>query len=274
MSPVRTVADVFDAIQNAKSGAADFRTNFFPVQSKLQFWIDRGDLSSVVRDGATFFFKKDRDFWHFYFCVADLAALLRETPRLDELKSERMMTDVVGNGPALEELLASLLSSGFRNYTRLQRMMRSTSKNEALSADTNLKVSEARLSDGHSILDLIESAFDRYGEQLPSLDEIAAAIEARQILIVKREGSIAGLLFFETQGFSSTVRFWVVAEAFRALRVGSALMLHYLHTQSTVRRFTLWVNTGNDNAIRKYEHFGYKPDGLLDHVLANALIPS
>src|SRR5215467_15064654 len=108
MSPVRTVAEVFDAIQQAKTGAADFRTNFFPVQSKLQSWIDQGELSSNRRDGATFFFKKDRDFQHFYFCAADPAALSREIPQLEEFKTRPIVTDVVGNGPALDELLASL----------------------------------------------------------------------------------------------------------------------------------------------------------------------
>ena len=274
MSPVRTLAEVFDAIQQAKTGAPDFRTNFFPVQSKLQSWIDQGGLTSHRRNGATFFFKKDRDFRHFYFCAADLPALRREIPLLDEFKTEPMVTDVVGHGPALEELLAALRSSGFRNYTKLQRMMRPATQNEASPTSHTVEVIEAGPSDSRAVLNLIESAFDRYGEQLPSPDEIQSAIDARQILMVKRDGAIAGLLFFETQGVSSAVRFWVVAEKFRALRVGSALMLHYLNLHPAVRRFTLWVNTANNNAIRKYEHYGYKPDGLVDHILANSLIPS
>jgi ribosomal protein S18 acetylase RimI-like enzyme len=274
MSPVRTVAEVFDAIQQAKTGASDFRTNFFPVQSKLQSWIDQGELTGTRQNGATFFFKKDRDFLHFYFCAADLPVLQRELPRLDELKSQAIVTDVVGNGPALEEMLAALRSSGFRNYARLQRMMRPASQFEAPPADTGLEVTYAGPSDSRPILDLIESAFDRYGEQLPSLNEINSAVGARQILMIKRNEAVAGLLFFETQGVSSSVRFWVVAEKFRALRVGSALMQHYLNLHQVVRRFTLWVNTANDSAIRKYEHFGYKPDGLMDYILANSLIPS
>ena len=44
------------------------------------------------------------------------------------------------------------------------------------------------------------------------------------MLVMKYDGALAGLLFFETQGVASTVRFWVVAEKFRARRVGSALM--------------------------------------------------
>jgi ribosomal protein S18 acetylase RimI-like enzyme len=91
--------------------------------------------------------------------------------------------------------------------------------------------------------------------------------------VVKRDGVLAGLLFFETHGLASTVRFWVVAEEFRALHVGSALMSNYFRSQDTVRRFTLWVNACNTNAIQKYRHYGYEPDGLVDHVLTNQEIP-
>jgi ribosomal protein S18 acetylase RimI-like enzyme len=102
--------------------------------------------------------------------------------------------------------------------------------------------------------------------------EIESAIENRQVLAARREGVLAGLLFFETQGLASTVRFWTVAEKFRDCRVGSALIQHYFQTHGAVRRFTLWVNSNNENAISKYRHYGYAPDGLVDQVLANEMI--
>ena len=101
------------------------------------------------------------------------------------------------------------------------------------------------------------------------LYEIEAAIAARQILAIKCEGVLAALLFFESQGFTSTIRYWVAAERFRAQRFGSLLMRHYFAAQSAVRRFILWVTADNDNAVLKYRHYGYVPDGLIDHVLVN-----
>ena len=121
---------------------------------------------------------------------------------------------------------------------------------------------------------LLESAFDRFGEQLPLLYEIQAAVCARQVLVARHEGKIAGLLFFETQGFSSTLRFWAVAEEYRALKFGSALMRQYLTTQGAVKRFVLWVAADNVDAVQKYSHYGYKPDGLVDYVLANQMVRS
>jgi ribosomal protein S18 acetylase RimI-like enzyme len=83
---------------------------------------------------------------------------------------------------------------------------------------------------------------------------------------------LAAILFFETQGFTSILRYWAVAERFRSRRFGAAVMRHYLAMHSAVRRFLLWVVAANDNAVRKYQHYGYAPDGLLDQVLVNELV--
>ena len=128
--------------------------------------------------------------------------------------------------------------------------------------------------DAKAVLELLERAFDRFGEQLPAQYEIESAIQAQQVLVARRQGDIAGLLFFETQGFSSTLRFWAVATEHRALKVGSALMRHYFATQNAVKRFVLWVAADNVNAVQKYGHYGYKPDGLVDYVLVNQLVRS
>jgi GNAT superfamily N-acetyltransferase len=102
--------------------------------------------------------------------------------------------------------------------------------------------------------------------------EVEAAIEAQQILAIRCEGALAALLFFESQGFTSTVRYWVVAERFKSHRFGSALIRHYFAAQSAVRRCILWVTADNENAVMKYRHYGYHPDSLVDRVLVNEMI--
>ena len=130
----------------------------------------------------------------------------------------------------------------------------------------------AETSDKQAILDLLESSFDHYADQLPTLYEIEAALEAKQIFAIKCDGELAAILFFETQGFTSTVRYWVVAERFQSKRLGASLIRHYFATQSAVKRFILWVVATNENAVKKYQHYGYVADGLIDHVLANEMI--
>lgn len=274
MSPVRTVSEVFDAIQQTKAGAPDFCTNFFPVQRRLQEWIDHQELQGDFRPATAFFFRRDRDFHHLYFCAASQTALQRELAGLAEPRTERLVLDLVGQEAALHGLLTLWEKSGFRRYSRLFRMARTRGPADAVSPAAESPVTFAAAGDAPGILALLERAFDRFAEQLPTHYEIEAAVAQRQILVARRDGVVAGLLFFETQGFTSTLRFWAVAEEFRALRLGSVLMREYFATQFAARRFVLWVAADNLNTIQKYRHYGYAPDGLVDYILANALIPS
>lgn len=269
MNPIQQVSQVFDAIQTAKAEAPAFCTNFFPVESKLQGWIDHGELSGEVLAGAAFFLRKDRDFQHYYFCAADETALQRAIAAWSGWKSGPMVTDLVGNESDVNRLLPALEQAGFRRYTRLQRMTKTGRPETGGDAGP---VEFAGAADARPALGLIENSFDRHGEQLPTSYEMESAIENRQVLAIRREGVLAGLLFFETRGVASTVRFWVVAEKFRDHRVGAVLMQHYFQMHGAVRRFTLWVNSNNENAVSKYRHYGYAPDGLADQVLANEMI--
>jgi hypothetical protein len=272
MTPIGKVTEVFDAIQKAREGASGFVTNFFPVQQKLQGWVDHGELFVEFRDGSAFFWRKDRDFWHLYFCAASLASLKHAVTGLTGLKSEPVIMDIVGNEAALGDLLALWKAEGFRPYTQLYRMARTSQSGPHQSGAYDTEVVYAEKMDAPAVSDLLGRSFDHQAEQLPMLYEIESAIKSRQILVVKNQGTLAGLLFFETQGFTSTVRYWLVAEEFRASRLGSALMRHYFTTQSAVRRFVLWVIADNVNAVQKYQHYGFIPDGLIDYVLANGKI--
>jgi ribosomal protein S18 acetylase RimI-like enzyme len=102
---------------------------------------------------------------------------------------------------------------------------------------------------------------------VPALYELEAASKAHQILVIRQNSQVMALLFFETQGVSSTLRFWAVSPGGRSLGLGSTLLRHYLKLHPAVRRFVLWVDEANQNARDKYSRFGYSPDGLFDHIL-------
>jgi len=267
MSPVRTAGEVLEAIQKIKAGATAFSTNFFPVQSKLDSWIAHEELTMEERDGVTFFLRKDRDFAHLYFSAANPPALGRELRQLSAKAIHKIATDIVGPEASLAELLNLAEQVGFRCYSRLVRLARIASAVEPPSVPQPAAINVAAEGDASEILRLIEASFDRFADQLPTLYEIVAAIAARQIVIIKQNDQIAALLFFETQGLTSTIRYWLVAEQFHSRGFGSTLIRQYFATQPAVRRFILWVTATNENAIQKYQHYGYAPDGLVDHVL-------
>jgi hypothetical protein len=267
MIPVLSVAEVREGMQRAKARASDYSTNFFPTEKRLQEWVTRGELQQTGGAEVVFYFRRDRDFWHLYHCAGNAAALGEGLRSLSENDTEKLVVDLVGNGESQAELTGIYLKAGFRSHGRLMRLAH-VSK-EALALPVAGGVEFAAVADVPLILDLLERNFDKYGEQIPLAHEIEAAAQMRQVLVVKREGALAGLLFFETQGVTSTLRFWAVAEKFRDVKVGSTLMRHYLASQSAVKRFVLWVAAPNVGAIQKYQHYGYAPDGLVDEILVN-----
>lgn len=272
MQPVKTVNQVFTAIQQVKSQTPAFCTNFFPVPQKLQNWIDHGELFGEYHSEASFFFRKDHDFWRTYFCAANAEVLKRELTTLPEAKNQPLVLDLIERETVADSLLPIVESAGFRSYTRLCRLARAGSPDLPLSASGELKPVYAGNDDARTIFDMLHASFDRYAEQLPTIHEIEAAINHRQILMIKHLQTLAGLLFFETQGVASAIRYWVVAEPFRSLRYGSTLMRAYVAAHTAVRRFNLWVVADNQPAILRYQHYGYTSDKLVDWILVNGII--
>ena len=272
MKPIHTVDDVFNAIQQAKANAPAFRTNFFPVKEKLQGSIDRGELTGQTGEGTAFFLRRDRDFWHLYFSAASVPALQSGLDSLAELKGKPVTVDLVGQEPAVKELTPVFESMGFRHRTRIVRLTRMSQTAPVGSAVLDRRVVPAEKADCPAIVELLLRSFDRFAEQIPELHEMEVAAQNGQVFLVKEGGKPAAMLYFEAQGLTSYVRYWLVDGPFRAAGYGSALMRHYFAVQSSAKRFILWVLANNENAIQKYRHYGYAPDGLVDHVLANSLI--
>jgi len=178
--------------------------------------------------------------------------------------------DLVGR-EAVQELSPIFELAGFRSRARLLRLV-SLGQPICGTAVPDQRVAPAEPIDCPAIVDLLLRSFDRYAEQIPELHELEAAARRQQVLLVKDGDKAIAVLYFESHGVTSHIRYWLVDEPFRAAGYGSALMRRYAAIQSKAKRFILWVLANNEEALRKYRHYGYAPDGLVDHVLANSLI--
>jgi len=266
--------EVAAAVRAAREGARAYCTNFFPSPDKLAGWIRRGALQGAVIGETACFLQADRDFHHLYFCAPDLDRLVCTLTALPEIRSERVVLDFVGQPAAVDAAMPALEHCGFRRYTRLIRMARvaSVEITPMVALPVSAAVSLAVPDDTADILRLLEGTFNRYAEQLPTAEEVAKAVHARQIMIVRDGVELAGLLYYEAQGVSAVIRYWLVASSFRGRGVGSALMHACLATNQRIRRFVLWVLVGNTGAIARYRHYAFVPDGLTDDVWVNERI--
>jgi len=270
MRMVRSMREVEDAVNQARNGAKEYCTNFFPNASKLEGWVGHGEMFCDEHEGTIFFLRRDSNFWHLFYCAASQPALQQNLASLPLLATDPVVMDVVGKKAELAGLTSLLKRSGFRHYQSLFRMTRLTAAAIPPTKMTpNTEIAIAGQRDCQPIHDLLVRTFDSRAEQIPPLYEIEAAVAAARIRVIRNAEKLAGLLFFETQGVSSLLRYWLVDPGFRAQGVGSALMRCYLAEQPSVRRFLLWVVASNSEAIKKYEHYGFNPDGLVDYVMAN-----
>jgi GNAT superfamily N-acetyltransferase len=268
VNPFTSTARIYEAAQAVKK-SGHFVTNFFPTQAKLQLWVDRQELTIEAGRESLVLLRRDRDFYHLYYCASSFCALDRSLRKLVPETAPTLVADLVGREIELAEPTAAFVKRGFGPYARLLRLARIID-----GPGTASESPEAQLAlgaDAEQVLGMLEESFDRYAEQLPGKSEINSAIADHSLLVVRDGTQIAGLLFFERTGLTSSIRYWLVDPAHRNQKVGARLMRSYFASCPGVRRFILWVPAANEDALRRYEHYGYAPDGLCDQVMVLGL---
>lgn len=238
-------------------------TNFFLSQHSIERAVRKGRLTGIAQPGASLLFRRDRDFSHLYinFSNDDVFKSL-----LEQLSFETpLVVDVIQRNNSHHELISILEDAGFASHRLLFRLNR---KVHDIQKSTEVdSVGLANHLHAVEILNFLEKYFDKYSEQIPEIDEIEEAILNRQILLSLIDDEIAGFLYFESFGLSSTLRYWFVNPKFRDQNIGSALIRHYLAVSCQNMSSHLWVVHDNYNALSKYEHYGYTRDVLEDHVM-------
>jgi len=264
---VSSYAHCQDAVAAVKRGASRYLTNFFAERSKVETWIANGDLGIFSLGEACIFAREDRFFTHLYFCAGSQDGLARILGAYTSGINRTLTVDLLGSADQVRELGRYFADHGFSDYANLKRMAKVCARNQYGNTSKEEDVSFALECDAARIQAMMEEAFDPLKENLPYETEVLMAIQDQQVLSVKDGRSVRGILFFENVGMSSTLRYWLVAPEARDGGVGGRLIREYFRTSPEARRFLLWVLDDNEGAIRKYEHYGYKVDGLCDRVM-------
>jgi predicted N-acetyltransferase YhbS len=269
MRLVENVAEVYEALQTAKQPGRSFVTNFFPSRPKLESWIGRRELSLAAGERGAFLLRRDADFSHLYFLAADLEGLRPSLSAFLVSEPGTIVADLLGREDEVGTMEDALADNGFSRYARLIRVSREAASPAPAAIEPG--VEHAEPADAAAITAMLHNAFDRYAEQLPVQQEIREAAANRSILVVRSAEAIAGLLFFETYGLTSVLRYWLVDPGSRNQRVGARLIRSYFASCQSVKLFNLWVLSDNKNAMARYRNYGYAPDGLIDQVMIRRL---
>lgn len=111
--------------------------------------------------------------------------------------------------------------------------------------------------------ELFRENFHPYAGCIPSDDELSAEIAEGHILTDDR---VSGLLHFTLSRTGSELRHLAVAENMRQKGTGGRLVRAYLNGWGG-KKSTVWVREDNEPAIRLYEKYGFKADGMKSAVL-------
>lgn len=251
------------ALAHARSAATSFATNFYIISAERPDWFRRGICWFTPRDAAVVVFgRMEGDLGRLYFAGENI--LLTETmAAVARENSGTLVVDLIGRATELALVATSLVQAGFQYHERLLRLAH---PGAGYLAGPPAMSGDIQKADASAILAMIRAYFDPLADQFPELDDVAGAIARNEILAICKDQGLAGFVWFKRKGATATISYLSVNSAFRGQGLASVLMDGYLARTIGVHRHLIWVREQNEKAVACYAHYGYKADGLENHV--------
>lgn len=266
MKAVNSFDEVRTYIAKVRSLRKGFLTNFFPEQKKIDIWTSHECLYVVEGGETAIFLKKDDGFTYILYCATTKAQLF---DALASLPEDAYVFDQIVDARTDASLLDGFKSLGFEVRKSLVRMSRINTDIDRFEIDDSFNASETDLP---LIEEMLHVYFDKYSEQLPSIEELSGFLSANHIIVKKIDAKIAGLILYDQTPTTIHWRYWLVNPEFRGQGVGSMLHNEYNRRASSCKRQILWVVEDNYNAKVRHEHYGYQYEAMKDYVLTKNIM--
>ena len=256
--------DVLFAIQKIKVVGDRFLTNFYPDFKKINVWIEEKLLFKFEYSNSVFYIRKQDTFYYLLYFTSNLIELKRA---LDFILPQIPFTIVVEiiTKKQKSEIMDVFLSNTFSLYATLVRLSMKTPSIIENNYPQNIR--NAELNDLQFVMDRLNNDFDKYSENIPILRELEELIQNKFILVYEINNEIAGFIIGENTSQTQHMRYWYVNQEFRDLKIGSKLFKGFLVMGKNTQRQILWCLINNENALKRYEHYGYGQESLYDHIL-------
>lgn len=249
---------------------SSFKTNFFLNEDKFSLISKNKNIQFFTTDEGCYFLIEDIHFYRFYFITKNLEDLNSFLKNNIVEKKETITCELIGNQNYLEPLLNCFNRANFYEYTSLRRMSKLKSKQLEITISRNIHL--LGLDRKHELLNLFNTYFDKFAEQLPTIDELEGLINQKCVYYYTDNNEIQGFIIFEIQGFTSHLRYWFVHPSYRERKIGTLLINMFFNKGIDVKRELFWVIESNDNAIKRYKHYGFNSENMFNKVLINKKI--
>jgi ribosomal protein S18 acetylase RimI-like enzyme len=249
-----------------KSYKEGFMTNFFMNEPRCNLLINNELIYRTVFGKCAFILHKDHDFYHVYYQTTSESDLSEGLQQLGKQYRDMIfVADIIGVNAIVRQVAELFTQAGFNAYSELLRMSRTKGLDspQVLNPDIEF-ASPAQVG---NIRDILDTYFDKFSEQIPLSEEINQWIEDKKVLVLRENELIIGLVVFEITGLTSYLRYWFTHPAYRNRKIGSAMLRRFFYECRYTKRQQFWVIASNKNAIKRYRHYGFEQEQLVDMIM-------
>lgn len=255
--------DLGAKVRNLREG---FVTNFYPDVFKHQVWISKQALFYEEYNKTVFFIKENSSFRNLFYISTSIEELHDSIFQLlRQHKDKQVVMDIVGRDVQCRPIVDMLRSVYFVLTTSLVRMQRITSAEDIFPSMEGIRPAE-----GHEleeISDCLHEYFDDRLEQIPYDEELQEYIKNGYVLVAKDKNRLSGFLIFEKNASTLYLRYWFTKPECREHKVGSKLLRQFFCEGLSTKRQILWVIEKNENAIKRYVHYGFRNENMYDYIM-------
>jgi ribosomal protein S18 acetylase RimI-like enzyme len=267
MDKLLSYDQVLERIHFIKARSTGFSTNFFLDRKRVELYINHNLLEWSIIGETLFIIKNQASFYSVYFCSVDLFHLKTDISGLRaKLSDKPIVLEIIGKQEFVEALSQLLNTQGYNHYASLIRMVNVSG---VTTGESNVKIVYPQIDQIDEILTLLNKYFDLYSEQIPLREELEAAFNSKKVRIHEDNNKIVGFLIFDITGVTAHLKYWFTHPDYRDKKIGSQLFRDFIHETINSKRRLFWVMENNENAIKRYIHYGFVKENMYDKILIN-----
>lgn len=263
-------AEIRAAFAAARRPGPGWTASLFADDAACEAWIRAGSLRMSTGDGWALLLRRDRGLVRVYHAAADAGALAAALSRIGDPDrgATAFVADLVGRPADAAAARDAYLGAGFEPHRRLVRLQRLAGPlPEPRPGSLPAEVRPAAPGEAPFAHAFLERHLDPLADRIPEPPDVAAAAARGELLIAGAGVSPAGVLLYAVQGRAATLRYWYVDPGRHGHGLGGALLREFVGRCAGCARIVLWVLDDNADAIVKYSHYGFRPEGLEDHIV-------
>ena len=265
MQQVKSFEDLQQRVAEIRALRLGFITNFFPDPVKHALWIKKGDCLMDRVGNTLFIIKQSPSFWNVFYCSTTIDGLEADLKVFQKMNPDiTMMFDIVGRDIQCQPLVNKFKGLDCKEATSLVRMTRMTDLMDYVPDET---IRYATESDLPLISQQLHQYFDERTEQIPYDEELLEYAKEKRVLVCEENGVVMGHLIFELNASTLYLRYWFTHPDYRDKKVGSRLLRRFFEEGKDTKRQLFWVIRTNENAIKRYKHYGFNEDNMFDFVM-------